>query len=158
MPTRVFCFLVFLGLPIIWVSCFTPSPFSVFLIGNIKKTWSRKLCRIILLHFGLVTSQFHVRKSSNIRLYLLEYSIIGVSWITDRFKILFPYHQISISSFLIDIDLMFNIFKNVIPVFLEDIYPIVKMSTNFKMDLQDLSARVFSKMFKMLDFRHFEIS
>ena len=34
-PTIVFCFLVFLGLPRMWISCFTP--FSGFLRGNIKK-------------------------------------------------------------------------------------------------------------------------
>ena len=51
-----------------------------------------------------------------------------------------PYYQDSISCFLEDIDPIFRIFKK------------------NKMDLKDVSALIFSNIFKTADFQYFEIS
>ena len=73
--------LVLFGLQIIWIFMFRPRHFPVFLIGNIKKRWSRKPRIIILLHFGLVTFEFHFRRTrKNVYVYLLKYVFLGVSW------------------------------------------------------------------------------
>ena len=53
-------FLVLLGFPRIWISCFC------HFHGEFKKRWGKKLQRIILLHFELVTFKFHFRKNSKI--------------------------------------------------------------------------------------------
>ena len=59
------------------LSCYTPH-FLPFGNVNIKKKWSRKLRRIILLQIGLVTFKFHFRKASKTRVYVVPPKIASL--------------------------------------------------------------------------------
>ena len=62
-----------------------------------------------------------------------------VSWFQSFRNPMIPYYQMSISCFLIDIDLIFKIFKNLLH------------------GSSGLSAPVFSKTLKLFDVQHFAI-
>ena len=64
---------------------------AIFL--NLKKRWAQKLCRIILLHFGLVTFRIHFKTTRRLRIFMFS-DLVGLTMTPQTNYIWFWGHQL----------------------------------------------------------------